>query len=82
LLEHVYERRLGRGEDGSLVLLPENAEIGDRVVLVKGGRQPLVLRRDGSGGQGRYRFVGEAYLHGLMDGERFEESKCVEMRIR
>ena len=82
LLEHVYERRLGRGEDGSLVLLPENAEIGDRVVLVKGGRQPLVLRRDGSGGQGRYRFVGEAYVHGLMDGERFEEAKCAEMRIR
>ncbi|KAK4031975.1 heterokaryon incompatibility protein-domain-containing protein [Parachaetomium inaequale] len=83
LLEHVYERRLGRGEDESLILLPERAEIGDRVVLVKGGRQPLVFRRDdGSGGQARYEFVGEAYVHGLMDGEGFEEGKCVEMRIR
>ncbi|KAK3340003.1 heterokaryon incompatibility protein-domain-containing protein [Lasiosphaeria hispida] len=82
LLEHVYERRLGRGEDGFLVLLPERAEVGDRLVLVKGGRQPLVLRGEGSAGEGLYRFVGEAYIHGAMNGERFEEAKCVEMRIR
>jgi hypothetical protein len=83
LLEHVYERRLGRGEDGSLILLPERAQIGDRVVLVKGGRQPLVLRRDDrSDRQGQYELVGEAYVHGVMDGEKFEEGKCVEMRIR
>jgi len=78
LLEHVYERRLGRGSDGSLALLPAETEVGDRLVLAKGGRQPLVLRGNG---EGRYRFVGEAYVHGIMDGGRFEEAKCVEMRI-
>ncbi|GAB1313504.1 hypothetical protein MFIFM68171_03714 [Madurella fahalii] len=78
LLECVYERRLGRGEDGLLALLPAAAEVGDRVVLVKGGRVPLVLRHDGERG---YRFVGEAYVHGAMDGEMFVEGKCKEMRI-
>ena len=78
LLEHVYERRLGRCSDGSLVLLPAETEVGDRVALAKGGRQPLVLRGIG---EGRYRFVGEAYVHGIMNGEGFEEAKCVEMRI-
>jgi hypothetical protein len=83
LLEHVYERRLGRGQDGSLVLLPGGADVGDRLVLVKGGSQPLLLRRDADEGvEGVYRFVGEAYVHGAMDGERFEDAKCVEMRIR
>lgn len=82
LLEPVYERRLGRGENGFLVLLPEEAEVGDRIALVKGGRVPLVLRRDEGVGEGGYRLVGEAYVHGVMDGERFEEGKCVEMKIQ
>lgn len=79
LLECVYERRLGRGEGGLLVLLPAAAEVGDRVVLAKGGRVPLVLRRDGEGG---YRLVGEAYVHGAMRGEMFVDEKCGEIRIR
>jgi len=86
LLEHVYQRRLGHGSDGSLVLLPGDTDVGDTLVLVKGGSQPLVLRRDhdldGAVGEGLYKFVGEAYVHGAMDGERFEEAKCVEIRIR
>ncbi|EEU42374.1 uncharacterized protein NECHADRAFT_79878 [Fusarium vanettenii 77-13-4] len=49
LLEHVYERRLGRGENGFLALLPGEAEVGDKIVLVKGGRVPLLLRRDEEG---------------------------------
>jgi len=81
LLEPVYERRLGRGEDGFLSLLPGEAEVGDRLVLVEGGRVPLLLRRDRVGGERLYRLVGEAYMHGIMDGERFQEGKCVEMKI-
>ncbi|KAI8673285.1 Cyclic nucleotide-binding domain-containing protein [Fusarium keratoplasticum] len=79
LLEPVYERRLGRGENGFLALLPGEAEVGDRIVLVKGGRVPLLLRRDE---EGMYRLVGEAYVHGIMDGEMFEEAKCVEIKVR
>ena len=74
----MYERRLGRGENGFLALLPGEAEVGDRIMLVKGGRVPLLLRRDE---EGLYRLVGEAYVHGIMDGEMFEEAKCVEMKV-
>ncbi|KAH6855601.1 heterokaryon incompatibility protein-domain-containing protein [Chaetomium sp. MPI-CAGE-AT-0009] len=81
LIEMVYERRLGRGGNGLLALVPDGAEVGDRIVVVKGGRVLLVLRRDGSG-QGYYRLVGEAYVEGIMDGEAFDEGMCVEMRIR
>lgn len=58
LLEHVYERRLGRGADGCLVLLPGEAKVGDGVALCRGGRVPLVMRRGNSegdsGGEGRW----------------------------
>lgn len=36
------------------------------IVILLGGRTPYVLRKDGKHG---YRFVGECYVHGLMDGE-------------
>lgn len=77
----VYERRLGRGENGFLMLLPEGTDVGDQVVLVKGGRVPLVVWWDGRG-EGCYRLVGEAYVDGIMDGEAFQEGNCVEMRIK
>ncbi|RYP13288.1 hypothetical protein DL765_006962 [Monosporascus sp. GIB2] len=39
---------------------------GDEVWLLNGGRAPFILRKAEGG---RYRLVGEAYLHGAMYGE-------------
>ena len=78
-LEMAYERRLGRGANGFLALLPAGAEIGDRIVFVKGGRVPLVVRPGKT--EGTYNFVGEAYVHGIMDGEGFNENNCEDIRI-
>ena len=36
------------------------------IVILLGGRTPYILRKDGGH---YYRFVGECYVHGLMDGE-------------
>jgi hypothetical protein len=55
-----------------------DAEVGDKLVVAKGGRVPLVLRGDGGT---QYRLVGEAYAHGIMNGEEFEEDRCVEIKI-
>ncbi|KAF8853909.1 HET-domain-containing protein [Acephala macrosclerotiorum] len=45
-------------------------EQGDLVCVLLGGRTPYILRPvDG----GKYRFVGECYLHGIMYGEALEE---------
>ncbi|KAK0639054.1 heterokaryon incompatibility protein-domain-containing protein [Cercophora newfieldiana] len=72
------ERRMGACEKGYLCLLPKLTQVGDKLVILKGGRVPVILRprHDGS-----MEFIGEAYVHGIMNGEAFEEDKCAEMRI-
>lgn len=70
-------RALGVTKSGYLALLPKGARIGDCIVVLDGGPVPFVLRsahsceassRLAHGGQ-RWSLVGEAYVHGLMDGE-------------
>jgi hypothetical protein len=71
-----------------LVLVPAEAKEGDQVVLAKGGSVPLVLRGvvAGSGeredAKAECVLVGEAYVHGFMSGEAFDESRCEAVRIR
>jgi hypothetical protein len=74
-----HHRRLGRAANGWLCLLPQETKVGDVIILARGGRVPLVIRSDE---KGYYTFVGEAYIHGIMDGEAFDESKCVDIEIR
>ena len=71
-------RRLGRSASSWLCLLPEKAEKGDTIALVQGGRVPLVIRLQDDG---YYKYIGEAYIHGKMDGEAFDSSKCGEIQI-
>lgn len=61
-------------ERGFIGLVPENAAVGDKVYLFLGGQVLYTLRpvKSDSLADGRcatFRFVGETYLHGLMDGE-------------
>ncbi|KAI4185415.1 MAG: hypothetical protein LQ346_005895 [Caloplaca aetnensis] len=44
---------------------PFDTKHGDRICLLFGGQTPYVVRKQGRG----YRLLGEAYLHGVMDGE-------------
>lgn len=48
--------------------VPPRAQKGDKIYILFGGQVPYVLRPLGPK-DGKYEFVGEAYLHGLMDGE-------------
>ena len=78
-LTHTYGRKIGATSMGYLCLLPKKAEVGDKLVILKGGRVPVVLRpRD----DGSMQFIGEAYVDGIMDGEAFREEDCAKMRIR
>ena len=56
-------------ERGRLVLGPLSVEIGDEVWILGGSGFPVVLRPVPSTGVPRYRFVGQAYVHGVMQGE-------------
>lgn len=65
---------------GYVGLVPMIAEVGDYIVLAKGGRMPLVLRPNGKD----WEFIGDCYIHGLMNGELWdggegEVTKCENM---
>lgn len=77
--EHTVRRRLGFTQNGRVCLLPSRVELGDKIALIQGGRVPVVLRARGDSGSRE--LIGEAFVHGIMDGEAFEEGKCVNFSI-
>lgn len=46
---------------------PIETRIGDTIHVVFGGRMPLFLRATGK--EHRYTYIGQGYVHGIMDGE-------------
>ncbi|MCJ1283729.1 hypothetical protein MMC26_003060 [Xylographa opegraphella] len=54
---------------GYIGLAPEAAEEGDVVCVVLGGQVPYLIRPKKNG---HYLFVGECYVHGLMDGQALQ----------
>ncbi|KAF9237218.1 heterokaryon incompatibility protein-domain-containing protein [Melanogaster broomeanus] len=67
-------------EMGYVGLVPRSAQLGDTIGLFKGGKVPLVLRplkeHDES-----WRLVGECYVHGIMQGSAFDESRCKRIKV-
>ncbi len=51
---------------GWMGVVPVEAQVGDLICVVSGQETPYVLRRKAGD---RYTFVGECYVHGIMDGE-------------
>ncbi|KAK0662532.1 heterokaryon incompatibility protein 6, OR allele [Cercophora samala] len=78
-LTQVKERRMGATAKGYLCLLPRNTEANDQIYILSGGRVPVVLRPRSDG---TVEFIGEAYVHGIMDGEAFRPESCTDVRIR
>ncbi|KAJ6780462.1 hypothetical protein PWT90_01828 [Aphanocladium album] len=63
-------RRVVSTANRYLGLVPRTAQEGDQVWLFAGGRTPYILRPTGR--PGKFIFIGEAYVHGIMDGEAAE----------
>ncbi|KAF2811387.1 uncharacterized protein BDZ99DRAFT_497166 [Mytilinidion resinicola] len=61
-----------RTADGYVGMVPGITEIGDRVAILKGGKLPFILRERGSD----WELIGDAYIHGIMKGEAWNESLC------
>lgn len=94
---HTLYRRLIRTERGYIGLAGNGARVGDSVVLCRGSKVPLVFRRveadaetetdAGTGGStggnasAAWRLVGDVYVHGIMDGEMFDEGSCKSMTL-
>jgi hypothetical protein len=76
--QHYRNRRLFRTAKSYLGLGPLSVQPGDQVWLFLGARIPFVLRKvsdEGSWKSDHRKFVGEAYVHGIMDGEALREKK-------
>jgi hypothetical protein len=73
-LEH---RRLITTQTGYLGLAPDEITEHDRIAIFVGCNHPVVLRPHGDG----YRYVGECYVDGLMDGEAIQSTDRVGYKI-
>lgn len=61
-------REMGYSQNSYLLMVPNTAVAGDAIWALAGG-QALYILRSMDRGTKRYRFIGECYVHGLMDGE-------------
>jgi hypothetical protein len=83
-------RRFVVTEKGYMGWVPVEVEVGDAVVLLNGGKVPYILGPLGEqkagdeegnnaakepSGKQKYEFIGDAYIHGVMDGECYDEKK-------
>jgi hypothetical protein len=68
-----YHRpRLFRTNEKNLGLGPRSLQVGDEVWILGGGLRFLVILRPPLQTGGAYRFMGTAYVHGVMHGEAAE----------
>jgi hypothetical protein len=65
-------------EEGWLGLAPMQAEVGDRIALLKGGNVPYILRPK-LGEENEWEIIGDAYVHGIMDGEGWKPDELVDI---
>lgn len=87
-----YGRKFFITRGGYMGIGPFGMEREDMVCLVEGATVPLILRSDervfiGDGhrfpfqvqSKNQFQFIGEAYVHGIMDGEGFDSRACKEI---
>lgn len=70
-------RRFCFTSNGRLGQLAPGSEPGDRICVLGGGEVPFVIRPASGDSEGMYKFVGECYLDGMMDGEAWKLSDHV-----
>ena len=70
-----YNRRMATAKNGYIGLVPFGTQPDDKIGLFKGGKMPLIIRREGES----WRLIGDCYIHGIMKGEAWEEVKCETM---
>jgi hypothetical protein len=63
---------------GYLGRVPMGSEIGDKICILFGGSVPFILQDTGDG---YFKFIGECYIHGIMDGEAMQ-SQDINSQVR
>ena len=72
-------RSLCVSDDNRLVLAPSSTRVGDKVAILLGGKTVYILRPTGGDKEDEEEFelVGEAYAHGVMNGEMMDDPAFV-----
>ena len=65
-----YQRTFFITRDGYMSVGPRWSRPGDRIALIAGLQLPFIVRKTGD----KYNLIGPAYVHGIMKGERWNES--------
>lgn len=63
-------------EIGYMGMFPLASRLGDLIVVIAGGHNAHVLRQRAEAG--RYTYIGECYVHGIMDGEAMKDPTNLE----
>ncbi|EUC49159.1 hypothetical protein COCMIDRAFT_85426 [Bipolaris oryzae ATCC 44560] len=69
LLGATLDRRFFLASNGCMGMGPPEMQSGDSIVILLGSTVPFCIRAMQDAPGGHYRIVGDAYVHGLMDGE-------------
>ncbi|KAF6804516.1 heterokaryon incompatibility protein [Colletotrichum plurivorum] len=75
MINALKNRRLGMTEKWYVGLFAEHLEVGDQIWILDGCHVPFLLRP--AGGDGRFRLIGECYVHGIMGGEAVDVSSTL-----
>lgn len=75
VLNSLYERRPVISTEGFVGLAPAHSQPGDWICIILGANFPFLLRRRSIGA---YELIGEAYVHGIMDGEGMQLGRDAE----
>jgi hypothetical protein len=65
---------------GYMAMVPETSVEGDTVALFCGSPTLVILRDVTEGERIEARLVGEAYVHGLMEGQLKDRQHCLHIR--
>ncbi|KAM0818145.1 putative heterokaryon incompatibility protein or allele protein [Seiridium cardinale] len=79
LQQYSVGRKLAWTERGYLALVSQDTEAGDRIVLCKGSRLPVVARATDRPDQ--WKVLNGCYVHGIMKGEAWDADKCAGMQL-
>lgn len=71
-------RAFAVSEQGLFSLVPAKSQVHDLIAIVQGSELPFILRPSKDG----FLFIGQAYVHGIMDGEVWEAVENGEIPLK
>ncbi|KAK5651445.1 hypothetical protein OQA88_12452 [Cercophora sp. LCS_1] len=74
-------RRLFATENGLMGLTGPDTRPGDSIAIILGGKTPFLIRSDNNSSPGPWTLVGEAYIHGMMNGEALDLNNVIEIEL-